>query len=236
LERRLADLEGFSNLLGLSNVPVCLPDWRFYFEEQTMRDFQTLQQAFERHGHLCAGQVLGVRMTLRALRELGIDVDREPKRVIVYVEIDRCAADAVATVARVSLGKQTLKYRDYGKMAATFVDTQTQRACRVVALESARERARQYTPGDMEKRQAELIAYQQMPDEELFNVHHVAVAIPDFDQPGHPLRRVECVRCGEGINDGREVVCAGETLCRACASGAYYERVDAVRHPILATL
>lgn len=199
-----------------------------------MRDFQTLlQQAAERHGHLCAGQVLGVRMVLRALNELGIDVEREPKRVIVYVEIDRCAADAVATVARVSLGKRTLKYRDYGKMAATFVDTQTQRACRVVALESARERAWQYTPRDLEKHQAELIAYQQMPDEELFNLYHVAVAIPEFDQPGHPLRRVECARCGEGINDGREVMCDGETLCRACASGAYYERVAGSAQPVV---
>jgi formylmethanofuran dehydrogenase subunit E len=216
-------------------VPVCFPDWQFYFEEKTMRDFQTLlQQAAERHGHLCAGQVLGVRMALRALQELGIDVEREPKRVIVYVEIDRCAADAVATVARVSLGKRTLKYRDYGKMAATFVDTQTQRACRIVALESARERARDYTPTDLEKHQAELIAYQQMPDEELFNVHPVAVTISAFDQPGHPLRRVNCAWCGEGINDGREVVRDGETLCRACASGTYYERVDAPAQPILA--
>jgi formylmethanofuran dehydrogenase subunit E len=202
-----------------------------------MRDFQTLlREAAERHGHLCAGQVLGVRMAMRALNELGIDVEREPKRVIVFVEIDRCAADAVATVAHVSLGKRTLKYQDYGKMAATFVDTETQRACRVVALESARERARDYTPPDLEKHQAELIAYQQMPDEELFNVYHVAVAIPEFDKPGHPLRRVECARCGEGINDGREVVRAGETLCRACASGAYYERVDASARSALVAL
>jgi formylmethanofuran dehydrogenase subunit E len=202
-----------------------------------MRDFQTLlREAAERHGHLCAGQVLGVRMALHALQELGIDVEREPKRVIVYVEIDRCAADAVATVARVSLGKRTLKYLDYGKMAATFVDTETQRACRVVALESARERARHYTPPDLEKHQAELIAYQQMPDAELFNVHHVAVAIPEFDKPGHPLRRVECERCGEGINDGREIIRNGETLCRACASGAYYDRVGASMQPVRVAL
>jgi formylmethanofuran dehydrogenase subunit E len=201
-----------------------------------MRDFQTLlQQAAERHGHLCAGQVLGVRMTMRALQELGVDVDREPKRLIVYVEIDRCAADAVATVARVSLGKRTLKYLDYGKMAATFVDTKTQRACRIVALESARERAKAYTPPDLEKHQAELIAYQQMPDEELFNVSHVAVEISEFDKPGHPLRRVDCARCGEGINDGREVVRGGEILCRACASGSYYESIDASMNSVPAS-
>jgi formylmethanofuran dehydrogenase subunit E len=202
-----------------------------------MRDFQTLlQQAAERHGHLCAGQVLGVRMAMRALSELGMDDEPEPKRVIVYVEIDRCAADAVATVARVSLGKRTLKYLDYGKMAATFVDTRKQRDCRVVALESARVRARHYTPPDLEKHQAELVAYQQMPDAELFNVYPVTVSIPEFDLPGHPLRRVDCARCGEGINDGREVVRDGETLCRACASGAYYEPVDTLTEPALVSL
>ena len=202
-----------------------------------MKDFQTLlNAAVAQHGHLCAGQVLGVRMAMRGLSELGIDPERETKRVIVYVEIDRCAADAVAAVTQCSLGKRTLKYQDYGKMAATFVDMRTQRACRVVALDSARERARDYTPPDLEKHQAELIAYQQMPDEELFNVNPVAVSIPEFDKPGHPLRRVACARCGEGINDGREIMRDGETLCRACASGAYYELVDVPAQPVWVAL
>jgi formylmethanofuran dehydrogenase subunit E len=192
-----------------------------------MRDFQSLlQTATERHGHLCAGQVLGVRLALRGLSELGIDPEREPKRLIVWVEIDRCAADAVATVTGCSLGKRTLKYLDYGKMAATFVDTQTDRAVRVVALDSARERAWTYAPAGLSKGAAQLAAYQAMPDAELFNLQWVHVAIPEFDRPGHPLRRVECVRCGEGINDGREIVRDGETLCRACANQAYYERVE----------
>ncbi len=192
-----------------------------------MRDFETLlREATERHGHLCAGQVLGVRMAMRALKELQVDVDCEPKRVIVFVEIDRCAADAVASVAGVSLGRRTLKYLDYGKMAATFVDLETEKAVRVVALDSARERASAYTPAGMEKHQAELIAYQQMPDEELMNVQQVRVSISQFDLPGHPLRRVFCARCGEDINDAREVIRNGETLCRACADGTYYSPVD----------
>ena len=192
-----------------------------------MREFQLLlQTATERHGHLCAGQVLGVRLALRGLSELGIDPAYEPKRLIVFVEIDRCAADAVATVTGCSLGKRTLKYADYGKMAATFVDTRTDRAVRVVALDSARERAWDYAPTGLAKGAAQLAAYQAMPDAELFNVQPVRVAISEFDQPGHPLRRVKCARCGEGINDGREIVRDGETICRACAGNAYYERVD----------
>lgn len=189
-----------------------------------MRDFETLlRDAVQQHGHLCAGQVLGVRMAQCALGALDVDVDREPKRIIVFVEVDRCAADAVASVARVSLGKRTLKYADYGKMAATFVDTRTGRAVRVVALDSARERAADYAPHDLEKHAAQMVAYRQMPDRELFDLQAVRVDIPAFDLPGHPLRRVACARCGEGINDGREVERGGETLCRACAGTPYYE-------------
>jgi len=161
------------------------------------------------------------------LSELGVDPDHDLKRLIVFVEIDRCAADAVAAVAKCSLGKRTLKYVDYGKMAATFLDTQTDRAVRVLALDSARERAWTYAPGGLPKGAAQLAAYQAMPDAELFNVAWVRVAISEFDKPGHPLRRVECARCGEGVNDGREITRNGETLCRACASHAYYEPANA---------
>ncbi len=188
-----------------------------------MRDFQTLlAEAVKRHGHLCAGQVLGVRMALRALNELGIDPDTEPKRLIVYVEIDRCATDAIAAVTGCSLGRRTLKYLDYGKMAATFLDLHTHRAVRVVALDSARERAHDYAPTGMDKHQAELMAYQAMPDDELMSLQPVEVMLSKFDLPGHPLRRVACAQCGEGINDGREVIRDCKILCRACASGAYY--------------
>ena len=189
-----------------------------------MRDFDTLLKfSVERHGHMCAGQVLGVRMAMCGLRELGIDPELEPKRLVVFVEIDRCAADAVASVTGCSLGKRTLKFADYGKMAATFVDVNTNRAVRVVALDSARERARAYTNGDLSKAETQLQAYQAMPDAELYNVQEVRVEISKFDQPGHPLTRVPCQKCGEGINDGREIVRDGTVLCRACAGSAYYQ-------------
>ena len=193
-----------------------------------MRDFQALLQvAVERHGHLCAGQVLGVRMSLCGLNWLGVDPERDPKRLIVFVEIDRCATDAVTSVTGCSLGRRTLKYVDYGKMAATFVDTLTDRAVRVVALDSSRERAASYAPAGLARSAAQLAGYQLMPDSELFGIQEVRVSISQFDRPGHPLTRVACDRCGEGINDGREIVREGETLCRACANHAYYERVSA---------
>ncbi len=192
-----------------------------------MEHFQVLLRlAEERHGHLCAGQVLGVRMALRGLKELGLDPEREPKRLIVFAEIDRCVTDAVAAVTRCSVGKRTLRLTDYGKVAVTFLDTKTQHAVRVHALDAARERAWAYAPTTLPKAEAQLVAYQVMPDEELLAVTPVQVHIPEFDMPGPPLRRVICARCGEGINDGRDLLRDGTILCRACAGDAYYRRVE----------
>jgi formylmethanofuran dehydrogenase subunit E len=198
----------------------------FVMEGAHMKEFQELLDAARAmHGNLCAGQVLGVRMAQAGLSALGVDPEREPKRIIVIVESDRCAADAVAAVARVSLGKRTLKHLDYGKMAATFLDTRTGRAVRVVTLESARARARDYAPAGLARLEAQLIAYQRMPEAELLAVEDVGVQLSEYDSPGPPLKTVLCDCCGEGINDNREVVRDGMTLCRACAGQSYYVSV-----------
>ena len=192
-----------------------------------MRDLDTLlSEAAAAHGHLCPGQVLGVRMAVAGCRALGIDEPRGSKRLLVYVEIDRCAADAIGSVTGCRLGKRTLKHVDYGKLAATFVDTVTGRAVRVVALEEARERAPAYALHVASDRHAvQSAAYAVMPDEELLAVHKVRLTVPEEDQPGPPVSRVRCAVCGEGINDRREVRDNGRVLCRACAGGAYYEPI-----------
>ena len=103
---------------------------------------QYLEDAAQAHGHLCAGQVLGVRLAMLGLRELGIeDPLRERKRLVTCVEIDRCVTDAVALVAGCRLGKRALKFFDWGKVAATFVDLQTGRSVRIVAREDSKKRA-----------------------------------------------------------------------------------------------
>jgi formylmethanofuran dehydrogenase subunit E len=187
-----------------------------------------LQAAVAVHGHLCAGQVLGVRMARRGCFELGIDPDEreDRKRLIVYVETDRCAADAVASVTGCKLGKRTLKHMDYGKVATTLVDTQTGNAVRVIARDDAREKATAYSDDDGNVPQAQLIAYQEMSDEELLIVQHVQVDIPPEDLPGRPLRRVMCDQCGESVSDGREVTVNGRTLCRACTGTSYYRALS----------
>ncbi len=183
-----------------------------------------LEESVRVHGHLCAGQVLGVRMALLGLSLVGIEDPggKQRKDLIVFVEMDRCATDAVQSVTGCSLGKRTLKFMDYGKMAATFLNLKTSKAVRVIAKEEARQRALKYFP-DMEDRyRAQLEAYKIMSDEELFDTMPVIVRLRPEDMPGRPLRRVRCELCGEYVQDMREMYRDGKTLCRACAEGGYY--------------
>ncbi len=181
-----------------------------------------LQLAAVAHGHLCAGQVLGVRMAMLGLREIGItDPIAERKRIVTYVEIDRCLTDAVALVANCRLGKRALKVRDWGKVAATFVDLQTGRAIRIAAKESSKQAAKEMFP-DMPKDAGQQKAYAQLSDEVLFDKKWVKVDVKPEDLPGFKGPRVVCEQCGEGINFKREVLQQGRTLCRSCAGEAYY--------------
>jgi formylmethanofuran dehydrogenase subunit E len=179
---------------------------------------ELLERAAVVHGHLCAGQVLGVRMALCGLRLLEIDDPRgaDRKRLVVYVEIDRCATDAIGLVTGCRVGKRTLKLRDWGKMAATFVDLVAGRAVRVVALEESRELARMRYP-KLEKKAQQMAAYRELADEEMFSVEWVRVEVAESELPGYRAVRVKCARCGEGINFGRAETVDGQTLCLSCA-------------------
>ncbi len=197
-----------------------------------MRSFgDLLEESGTLHGHLCPGQVLGVRMATLGCRLVGIEEPAASRDLLVYVEIDRCAADAIQAVTGCKLGKRTLKYRDYGKLAATFVNINTGEAVRVAAREDARDAAWKYAPEGASKKEAQLHAYQVMPAEELFAVMQVIVDVPAFDMPGHPVSRVICDVCGEGVNDRREVIEDGLTMCIPCAHGAYYVSFDEVAQP-----
>jgi formylmethanofuran dehydrogenase subunit E len=192
-----------------------------------MRTFDHyLEMATTMHrGCACPGQVLGTRMALLGCRLLEVDPPDQEKRLFVFVEMDRCFADAVAAVTGCRLGKRTLRHLDYGKAACTFYDERSGRAVRILAREDARDRVRLYAQADMEKYAAQVHAYRVMPDDELFVMQEVLVEIPAENRPGRPISRVTCSRCGEGINDRREVVREGQVLCRACANGTYYRPV-----------
>jgi formylmethanofuran dehydrogenase subunit E len=180
---------------------------------------ELLRQAEAAHGHLCPGQILGVRMALLALSRLGIADPRgaDRKRLVTYVEIDRCATDAISLVTGCRLGKRALKFRDWGKMAATFVDLAGSRAIRIVALEDSRELARRLYPHLETKKKQQMQAYRELRDVQLFREQWVRVAIDSVDLPGASRERAVCARCGEGINFGRVALVDGESLCLSCA-------------------
>jgi formylmethanofuran dehydrogenase subunit E len=188
---------------------------------------QYLEDAAVAHGHLCAGQVLGVRLAMLGLRKLGLEDPQgaDRKRIVTFVEIDRCATDAVMVVTGCRLGKRALKFRDWGKMAATFVDVETGKAVRVVAKESSKDLARTLHPEIADKNRQQMLAYREMTDEQMFHTQWVHVELPAEEFPGYKGERVVCEHCGEGINFHREVRRGGKLLCRACAGERYYEPI-----------
>jgi len=195
---------------------------------------ELLERCETLHGHLCAGQVLGVRMALLGCALIGINdpEGNDRKKLIIWVEIDRCMADAVAAVTGVRLGKRTLKYFDYGKVAATFYNTETERAVRVAALDGSRETADRLLPRIESRRERQLLAYQTMKPEDLFKLEFVDVRYHRMDAPGRTLSRVICSGCGEGINDGREIlISADDVRCRSCVYGGYYVTQMTGEHP-----
>ena len=189
---------------------------------QPLAEYELLAAAA--HGHLCAGQILGLRMAMLGVKLLGLDdpVGKDRKRRLCVVEIDRCMTDAIGVVTGCRLGKRALKFRDFGKAAATFCDLRENRAVRTAARESAKERARALYPDIADKNQREMRAYREMTDEDLFAIEWVRVAFDAEDLPGYKAPRVVCAQCGEGVNFRREVVREGRALCRACAGERYY--------------
>jgi formylmethanofuran dehydrogenase subunit E len=190
-----------------------------------MMNFNSLlERSVKIHGHLCPGQVLGVKMAILGMQMIGLGNSEEgrAKDMIVYVEMDRCATDAIQSVTGCSLGHRTMKFLDYGKMAATFVNVETGEAMRVIAREDTREKAKELFPDLEDRYEAQIQTYMIMPNEELFDVMKVSVVIPPEDMPGRPMRRIQCTRCGEYVQDMREVYRDQEVLCKACAEGTYY--------------
>jgi formylmethanofuran dehydrogenase subunit E len=230
-----------------------------------LSDFDTLLREAEiAHGHLCAGQILGVRMAMLGCRMLDIEDPRgvDRKRLVTVVEIDRCATDAIGVVTGCRLGKRALKLRDWGKMAATFIDLKDElapdvyRGVRVAALESSKDRARELYPDIEPKNHQQMLAYRELADAELFSTESVAVPLPPREFPGYKSGRVRCDMCGEGINYDREVRfvnngssadndlgedgdgVAEQVLCQGCAAPAarYYQSVDGMNEIALQRL
>ncbi len=200
-----------------------------------MQDFATLLKGSSKaHGHLCPGQAVGVRMALLGCRLIGLNepASRDQiKKLIVYVEMDRCTADAVAYATGVKLGRRSLKFRDYGIMAASFVNLETGQAFRIISTEESRDLAEAYAPEIADKRVRQLEAYKRMPDSVLFRVQQVAVALPEEDLPGPTRFKATCKRCGQVVRDRREVTKDGHLLCKPCAGNVYFKDARDITWP-----
>lgn len=179
-----------------------------------MNEFDVyLKKAGDFHGHACVGIALGTRLTLAALQALGLKPGEKHKNLIIYTEIDRCMTDAVQAITGCSLGHRSLKYADYGKFAATFVNLDTGKAVRATIKEH-------FGTDILLEETLKILAA--MPDSKLVTLQAVTVNIPENDLPGPAAHKAVCASCGERIVDGRGVSEGDKTLCRACARGAYY--------------
>jgi formylmethanofuran dehydrogenase subunit E len=170
-------------------------------------------------------------MGMLAGRVLGLDLPQSGKRLVTFVETDGCAADGISVATGCWLGRRTMRLMDFGKVAATFVDTKTDRAIRIHPHPETRERASTYAPNARSRWHAQLEAYQAMPDHELLVAQTVALSVSLEELLGRPGHRVNCEACGEEIINEREIVHEGMMLCQACAGQGYYRLSVAADSP-----
>lgn len=193
------------------------------YEARSLTDL--LDESAARHKRLCPRQVLGVRMGLLGARLLNLDRPDADKRLLVIIETDGCFADGISAATGCTIGARTLRVIDHGKVAAVFIDTETDRAVRIVPHPHSRERAQQITPWAQSRWHAQLEAYQVMLDEELFTVQSVELTLASNKLISRPGRKAMCEACGEEIINEREVLQGGRVLCRACAGDGYWQAI-----------
>jgi len=185
-----------------------------------------LEVSSARHTHLCPRQVLGARIGLAGASALGLDLPRRDKRLLVILETDGCFADGIEAATGCTVGHRTLRIEDYGKIAATFVDVETERTLRIAPQPDLRHRAFSYADGESRHYFAQLQAYQSMPDDELLTIQPIILTTPVQEIVSRAGVRVNCDACGEEIINEREVLLHGRVLCRACGWGSYYASVE----------
>ena len=174
---------------------------------------ELLDRCVSYHGHLCMGQTLGVRLALKGMELIGAS---SPKEMIVFIENDRCIADAIQIVTGTRIGRRSAKLIDVGKMAATFLHTETGLAYRVNVRH-----VDPHAQDDADPCRAVL----HVPDAKLLAWRRVHVELKPQELPGKPQRTVPCARCGEKVFDGKDVESADGPVCRSCAEGTYFREL-----------
>jgi len=194
---------------------------------------QLLEQSASRHTKLCPRQVLGVRMGLLAGQMLGLNVPNAGRRLIALIETDGCAADGVSAATGCTVGNRRLRIVDFGKVAATFVDTGSDQTIRIIPRHGIREAAQRLIPEAKSRWHAQLTAYQLLSNKDLLSVEQVRLSISLEELLSKPGIRVLCDACGEEVLNEREVVIEKAVLCRSCAGQSYYRQTERENHQLL---
>ncbi len=203
-------------------------------EVEIMKKYQTLlEKAQDLHGEFCPGIVLGTRMCMIAMEQLRMDTRKDNENLVVYVEIDRCLPDAIQAVTGCSLGNRRLKYSDYGKFIATFVDISSGRAVRVSALDDKLNSSQGFwtwlenimistKPGNLTPQKEEIEFAAQLMEEiplgDLLLMEEIHFEVPENDIPGFIEHVAVCSVCGEHVMDWKEFNVDGRTICRSCTA------------------
>ena len=184
-----------------------------------------LEKSARDHNHLCPRQILGVRLGLAGMNALGFTEPPAKKHLFIITETDGCFVDGLSAATNCTVGHRTLRVEDYGKTAAVFVDTVTGQALRVAPALDIRQKAYVYACDEQRHYFAQMLAYQVMPEAEMFAVTPVVLNISITAILSRPGVRVNCDVCGEEIMNEREVKQNGLTLCHSCAHEGYYQMV-----------
>ena len=185
--------------------------------ESAMNELQVyLRKAEEYHGHICSGQILGIRMALLGLKSLEMRAGGDLRDLMIFLESDRCVADAAYVVTGTTVGRRRMKMHNYGKTAMSFLDLKSGKAYRIAVATSDR-------PPHHGSKEEQLAFWEGYADEDIFTCQEVSIPLPDSELPGPPVSVIACPGCGEDVLDGREVMRDGTAYCRACAGEAYYQ-------------
>ena len=187
-----------------------------------------LAKSAANHNHLCPRQVLGVRIGMLAGKVLDLELPQVDKRLFAFVECDGCGMGGITVASGCCVDRRTMQILDFGKLAATFVDTKTGSSIRIHPHPEARISSGLYVSDEQSCWNNQLEAYQVMPAEELMVVQPVSLTVSLEKIISRPGLRVDCSECGEEITNEREVFINGQYLCRSCAGEAYfcYSRYD----------
>ncbi|WP_067089059.1 FmdE family protein [Methanobrevibacter curvatus] len=186
-----------------------------------MSEFQEQLDKVEKfHGHLCGGIVMGTKMTMLAMKELGFNLNEPTKDLVVFVEIGRCMADAVQVVSGCTLGKGSLNLLDYGRFAGTFLKISTGEAVRITDMDIQTQ-----VPGESKEELIERLT--NTSNDVLFRIEKVRVRLREGDLPGHSSdNKIVCPICGEIVKDNQHIIQNGVAYCKACVVESYYEKLD----------